>query len=217
MTAQHRSAIRRAPAAVATAVAAALVLTACGSSSDNSAKSTASASASSSAAAHNTADVTFATDMIPHHRQAVEMAALAAGRASSASVKTLAEKIEKAQDPEINTMSGWLKAWGKDVPTDTASSMGSSMGSMPGMASSGTTTGTGMMSSADMTMLKKASGKAFDSAFLTMMVQHHQGAVAMAKTELSKGSYGPARTMAQDIISSQTAEISLMKGLLGSK
>jgi uncharacterized protein (DUF305 family) len=212
MTAQHRSAIRRAAAAVATAVAAALVLTACGSS-DNSAKSTASASTSSSAAAHNAADVTFATDMIPHHRQAVEMAGLAAGRASSASVKTLAGTIEKAQDPEINTMSGWLKAWGKDVPTDAASSMGS----MPGMGSSGSTTGTGMMSSADMTMLEKTSGKAFDTAFLTMMIQHHQGAVAMAKTELSKGSYGPARTMAQGIISSQTAEISQMKGLLGSK
>ncbi|WP_372497075.1 DUF305 domain-containing protein [Streptomyces shenzhenensis] len=41
-----------------------------------------------------------------HHRQALEMASLAAGRASSARVKGLATRIEKARDPEITTTTG---------------------------------------------------------------------------------------------------------------
>jgi uncharacterized protein (DUF305 family) len=47
-----------------------------------------------------------------------------------------------------------------------------------------------------MAQLKKLSGTAFDTAFLKMMIQHHQSAVQMAKTEQSKGSYGPAKKLA---------------------
>lgn len=44
----------------------------------------------------NDADVTFARTMIPHHEQAIEMAELAADRASSPEVRELAEEIEAA-------------------------------------------------------------------------------------------------------------------------
>ncbi|MGW2962303.1 DUF305 domain-containing protein [Streptomyces sp. NPDC001220] len=185
-----------------------LALTACGGG-DGTAHSgtpaTAHAGASASgmaAGAHNAQDVTFAQRMIPHHRQALEMAGLAAGRASSARVKDLAARIEKAQDPEIKTMSGWLKAWGEDVP-------------MAGMDHSGHTGMAGMMDDADMTALKKAEGTDFDTMFLTMMVEHHRGAVEMATTERSHGAYAPATGLAGDIVAAQNAEIKQMKQLLG--
>jgi uncharacterized protein (DUF305 family) len=73
----------------------------------------------------------------------------------------------------------------------------------------------GMMDSADMDKLKKASGKDFDSMFLTMMVEHHEGAVEMATTEKAKGEYKAATAMAGDIVTAQNAEISEMKKLLG--
>jgi uncharacterized protein (DUF305 family) len=73
----------------------------------------------------------------------------------------------------------------------------------------------GMMSQSDMDQLKKLSGTAFDTAFLKMMIQHHQGAVAMAKTEQSKGSYGPTKKLAASIITSQSAQIAQMKKMLG--
>jgi len=76
---------------------------------------------------HNTADVTFAQNMIAHHRQAIEMAGLAATRAASPQVKELAGRIEKAQGPEITTMTGWLDSWHE--PT-TAPSSESGMGGM---------------------------------------------------------------------------------------
>ncbi|GHI86619.1 DUF305 domain-containing protein [Streptomyces xanthophaeus] len=213
----HRSPLRRGAAAVTAAAAAALLLAACGSEDSGSAghsghpaaspSVTASATKSPAAAGeHNAADVAFATGMIPHHRQAVEMADLAPGRAESGQVKRLAEEIKKAQDPEIKTLSGWLTAWGEPVPAADAS----------GHAQHGQhDAGGGMMSAEEMDGLRKASGKAFDTAFLELMIKHHEGAVEMARTEQSQGSSAEAKTMAAAIIASQSAEIDTMKGLLG--
>jgi uncharacterized protein (DUF305 family) len=209
-------------ALAATAATAALTLAACGGN-GTSASSTGtghhalptSASASASASAHNAADVTFAKEMIQHHRQAVAMSELAAGRASSAEVKSLATKIKNAQDPEITTMSGWLRSWGEQVPTDMNSDMSGGMNSMQGMDHSGGSSTPGMMSDQDMAALKAKSGKAFDAAFLTMMTGHHEGAVEMAKTEKKQGAYAPAKTLSDSIITAQTAEISQMHKLLG--
>ncbi|MDD9380331.1 DUF305 domain-containing protein [Streptomyces sp. ZAF1911] len=204
-----RSLIRRATAAAA-ATTAALVLAACGGNDNdsgaahnghNSASPSASASAPVRQGDHNAADVTFAKGMIPHHQQAIEMADLAATRAESADVKKLADEIKKAQDPEIKTLSGWLTSWGEQVPAEGAGHGGHDM--------------SGMMSAEEMKQLESSSGKAFDTAFLTMMVKHHEGAVAMAKTEQSDGTYQPAKDMAGAIITSQSAEIARMKTLLG--
>lgn len=72
-----------------------------------------------------------------------------------------------------------------------------------------------MMTADEMDQLGKASGKAFDTAFMELMIKHHEGAVAMAKTEQADGVFPEAKTMAGAIISSQTAEIATMNGLLG--
>jgi len=204
----NRSLTRRAALVAATATAA-LVLAACGNDSDSDSGSSghdmssmSSAPASTEAGAHNSQDVSFAQGMIPHHRQALEMAKMAADQASSAQVRDLAARVEKAQDPEITTMSGWLKSWNEDVPED-----------MPGMDMSGGMPG--MMDTKDMNKLVKASGKEFDTMFLTMMVEHHKGAVEMATTEKNKGKYAAATKMADDIITAQNAEIDEMNKLLG--
>ncbi|MEU9283822.1 DUF305 domain-containing protein [Streptomyces sp. NPDC048275] len=204
---------------VAASVTAALALAACGNDSGNSgsghagghSSASSSASADATAGAPNAQDVSFAQGMIPHHQQALEMAELAADRASSAEVKDLASRIEKAQDPEIKTMSGWLTSWGEDVPT----SSDSTAESMPGMDHSDGSAMPGMMDGSDMDELEKASGTDFDTMFLTMMIEHHEGAVDMATTEKTKGKYGPATSLADDIITAQTAEISEMNKLLG--
>jgi uncharacterized protein (DUF305 family) len=160
--------------------------------------------------AHNAQDVAFAQGMIPHHRQALEMARLAADRSASAEVEDLAARIEKAQDPEITTMTGWLTAWGEEVPEAAGSAE-----SMPGMDHSAHSGMPGMMDGQDMAELEKASGRAFDTRFLTMMVEHHQGAVEMAGTEKADGRYAPAKALADDIVTAQNAEITEMNTLLG--
>lgn len=157
--------------------------------------------AASAAGTFNDADVTFAQAMVPHHQQAVEMAALADGRAADGEVKELAAKIQAAQQPEIDTMTGWLSAWGK--PTSHGDTDGGH-GGMPGM-----------MSDADMAALEAAKGAAFDKQFLTMMIGHHEGAVEMARQEVAQGSNADAKALAQKIITDQQAEIAAMKAILG--
>ncbi|WP_051809430.1 DUF305 domain-containing protein [Actinoplanes subtropicus] len=166
------------------------------------ATATATATASASGA-FNDADVAFAQQMIPHHQQAVRMAAMAKTGARNAQVKELAAKIEQAQQPEIDTMSRWLTAWGQPAS--------GTHSAMPGMGM----TMPGMMSDADLSKLGAAHGAAFDKMFLTMMISHHEGAIAMAQREVAAGADPQAKALAQKIITAQQAEITTMKGLLG--
>jgi uncharacterized protein (DUF305 family) len=194
-------------AAATLVVAGTLTLGACGghdmsSMSGTGGSDSSSPSSSSDATADfNDADVTFTTEMIPHHRQAVEMAELAETRAESPEVKDLAIQIMNAQDPEIETMTGWLTSWGKPVPED-MSGMDMS-GSMPGM-----------MSKDEMASLENTSDADFDQMFLAMMVEHHQGAIEMAKSEQSSGMFPEAIALAKQIESAQTDEIATMQALL---
>lgn len=163
---------------------------------------------------HNDADVAFAQQMVPHHTQAVEMATLASSRASNAKVKALAKRIEAAQGPEIIRMQGWLKDLGKATETPAMGHSNMTGSGMSGANMGGSGTGNGMMSQADMSKLMTAGGADFDRMFLTMMTKHHQGAVAMAKTELAKGKDKDAKALAQSIRDSQTKEITAMGSLL---
>ncbi|MDQ0382006.1 DUF305 domain-containing protein [Amycolatopsis thermophila] len=162
-------------------------------------------SAPAQSATHNDADVTFAQEMIQHHQQALDMAKLVPTRSTNNQVKDLASRIERAQDPEIQQMQGWLTQWNAAMST---------MPSMSGMHMPSTSSMPGMMSDADMQMLEHASGAEFDKMWLQMMVEHHQGAVEMARTELANGANADAKALAQAIIDAQTAEITEMQQLL---
>ena len=75
--------------------------------------------------------------------------------------------------------------------------------------------GSGMMTSQDMDSLMSLSGAEFDRQWLTMMIEHHQGAVEMAEKEIADGSNDEAVAMARTIVETQNAEISRMQQLLG--
>ncbi|MEQ4723184.1 DUF305 domain-containing protein [Nonomuraea sp. B19D2] len=145
----------------------------------------------------NNADVRFTQMMIAHHQQAIQMAELASTRASNTEVKDLAEKIKASQQPEIETMQGWLEAWGKPMPTG---DMGHEM--------------PGGMSDADMQKLEKAQGAAFDKQFLKLMIVHHRGAITMARAERKRGENPQAKQLAEKIISDQQAEVEQMRKML---
>jgi uncharacterized protein (DUF305 family) len=151
-------------------------------------------------AAFNRADVAFATGMIPHHQQAIDMAKLASTRAGSQQVKDLAGRIEKAQDPEIETMSNWLMDWGQPVP--------------PRDAGGGHGQHAGMMSEQEMNNLMAASGKDFDRMFLEMMIRHHQGAIQMSTDLQRDGQHPDVKKLADKIAIDQAAEVKEMQDLL---
>ena len=197
-------------ALILAAPALALALSSCGgdqSSAPGAAAGPASPGASGSSAAalavgFNQQDTTFASNMIQHHGQAVQMADLVASRSTDQKVIDLAAKIKAAQAPEIATMNSWLKSWGMpEVEDMSGMDMG---GSMPGM-----------MSAADLADLAAAKGAEFDRMFLTMMVAHHEGAITMAKEQVTKGKNADAKALAGKVVADQSAEIAQIRGMLG--
>ena len=183
----------------AVALTATLALSSCAGGSPSS--DSANPSASQTTAAFNSADVTFAQMMIPHHEQAVQMSDdLLAKDGIDQSVVDLATEIKAAQEPEITQLQDWLTAWGED--DDSMSGMGHGSD--------------GMMSDDDMMALQDASGVEASTLFLEQMTVHHEGAVAMAQLEIDDGENADAQAMAADIVKTQTAEIAVMAELLAS-
>ncbi len=197
---------RRVLLAGAAGIAALAVAAGCGNGGHGSAPSTghgsgatASSAAPGSGAAFNDADVTFAQNMIPHHKQAVQMADLAASRAADPEIKQLAVQIKAAQDPEIKTLTGWLTGWGKPVEPP----QGHGGHAMPGM-----------MSDAEMGKLTAAKGKDFDRMFAQMMIAHHNGAIQMAKDEQANGAHPEAEALAATIERTQADEVGKLEKIL---
>jgi uncharacterized protein (DUF305 family) len=204
-------ALRRSTALVAV-VALSFGLAACGDSDGGSNASEAQTAANGDV--FNSADVTFATDMIPHHAQAIEMVTLTDTRTLDPEVKQLADNIREAQSPEVETMVDWLTLWGEEIPETSIdhTNAGHDMSDMPSMESSDMP---GMMSADDMQALANAPDAEFQDMWLEMMMEHHQGAIEMAKTEQADGKYPDALSLAESMESSQQAEIEQIKSLLG--
>jgi uncharacterized protein (DUF305 family) len=162
-------------------------------------------SSAETTAQFNDADVMFAQMMYPHHAQAVEMADLVQGRTTNPQIIELAAAIKSAQGPEMTQLQQWLAQWGKPAPTTGADMGGMDHGGSGGMS--------GMMSEQDMTDLAGKNGAEFDQAWLTMMIEHHTGAIEMANTEIADGSNEQAKQLARTIVQTQQTEIDTMKAL----
>ena len=204
--------------AAGTLLAVTATLSACGSddgSTTGSASSGSSSASPSSATSEefNEADVTFASQMIVHHASAVHMAKMVDDKEVGPEVARLADAIEAAQTPEIEQMSSWLEEWGEPVP-DVRDMMSGMDGMDMGDMDMGDMDMPGMMSAEDMSALAAAKGAEFETMWLQMMVEHHQGAVEMAETEQTDGQHPPAIDLAKQIESSQTEEIADMESML---
>lgn len=157
------------------------------------------------------ADVDFMQGMIMHHSQAVEMTALISSHTEDKDVRAIGAKISSSQADEIRMMQRWLAARGQ------ATSMG--MAGMPGMDMSGNTMPLmpGMLSAEQMEALRKAHGTEFNRLFLSGMIQHHGGALAMVKDLFNNAGAGQDAEIfdfATDVDNSQRAEIRIMQKLL---
>ncbi len=163
---------------------------------------------------HNDADVEFATAMIEHHAQAIQMANFTIGREGlDPEIAGLAEQVRVDQTEEIDTLSAWLEEWGEPVPetgfatgdghTHSEDTGSDDHGDMPGMASD-----------ADMDALAEAPDDEFEEQWLAMMVEHHEGAVAMAEEVADAGESPEVEELAGSIKADQRSEIEDMTSWL---
>ncbi|GAA1023476.1 hypothetical protein Aple_095580 [Acrocarpospora pleiomorpha] len=144
---------------------------------------------------YNDADVTFAASMIPHHLQALDLTQLAGTRAHDMWVRDLAGRVRSQREPEIRVLKGLLDTWGEQpLPRDQK---------LPGG-----------VTQAKMTELAAASGAAFDRMFITLMIDHHEGTLALARSEQEQGAHADAKALAGGILVTQEAELKEMKKYL---
>jgi uncharacterized protein (DUF305 family) len=159
------------------------------------------------AASYAPADVTFMQDMIMHHQQAVDMAALVKDRTNRTELVTIAGRIESSQADEIAFMQGWLAERSEATANPAMKGHGSHAHHM--MA--------GMASPEQMKALAAARGVEFDRQFLTLMIAHHEGALEMVKDLLKQPGSAADPVLFQftaDIENEQQGEIDRMDTLL---
>ncbi len=155
---------------------------------------------------YSPADVQFVQDMIPHHHQALEMAALVADRTNNPAIIEAAGRISGSQTDEIAFMQQWLNERGEDVTEPTAHHAMHTTHKMAGMATP-----------EQMMQLAASNGSDFDKLFLELMIAHHDGAVKMVERllELPGTAYDPTLfDFTTDVTNDQTAEIEKMNALL---
>ena len=140
-------------------------------------------------------DFMFAQNMIPHHKQAIDMSKLALKNGAGTEVKSMAKAIIAAQKREIAQMKYWLTA------TKSSTMMDHNMGM------------SGMLTESQMKTLKSLKGSKFDKAYLEAMIAHHIGALEMV-SYLDATKNAEAKKLAKDIKSGQSAEIASMKKML---
>jgi uncharacterized protein (DUF305 family) len=159
---------------------------------------------------YTAADVHFLAGMIGHHAQAVLIAGWAPAHGAREAVRVLCERIVVAQNDEIAFAQRWLREHDEFVPP--ADPRGHVM---PGMDHPMLMPG--MLTPEQMAQLDAARGRAFDRLFLTFMIQHHQGALAMVAQLLAvpgAAQDGPVFRFAADVHADQTTEIDRMNRML---
>ena len=146
-------------------------------------------------------DLRFLDEMIAHHAMGVRMTQHMVEDSARPEMRDLAQRIISAQQREITQMQAWRQAWYPNAPRGT----GMGTGMMGGMM------GSGMMGGMMRQMHPNAD---LDLMFLQMMIPHHEDAISMANTALQQAQRPEIKTLAQAIVTTQTAEIEEMRGYL---
>ena len=158
------------------------------------------------------ADIDFMSGMISHHAQAIKMASWAPTHDASPALVRMAERIVVGQADEIQLMQMWLRDRLQPVPEADPAGMKMMHGDMEHVMLM-----PGMLSEGQMKELDAARGKEFDRLFLTYMIQHHRGAIAMVRTLFSAHGAAQDETVfkfANDVEIDQTEEIQRMQLML---
>lgn len=145
-------------------------------------------------------DLQFIDSMVHHHEGAVMMSKMAFEKTENAELKPFLQKIIDDQDKEIARMKEWREKWYPGNPP--ALNM-----EMPGMKMGSEKMGTGSHEKE----MQAMTGKDFDLHFIDMMIPHHEGAAVMAKDALQKAEHAEIKTLSDEVIREQEAEIKQMR------
>lgn len=172
----------------------------------------------------NAADWAFLREMIHHHQQSVDMAAMVDIRGSRYEVKTLAAELQRAQRDQIAAMSGWLRDRESldpvpsfdPVPDDGQrfSPEGPTSGPSVSPSASKPAVVAGVATAAEMSALARAGGAELDSLFLELLLRHHRRSVELAAEHRAVGADREVARLADEIVGTHQDRIDALGRLL---
>lgn len=150
----------------------------------------------------NDRDVLYAQLMLPHSRQAVDLANLALETATGASdaVKVVATRIKIEHASEIERMTLLLRGWKRPLTY--------------GPTLDGVQLRTGILTDKQVDYITSLRNSAFNNEYMESMISHHEGSIDMARVLLLKGRNASLRTLANSVITNRQATIDQMNDLL---
>lgn len=137
-------------------------------------------------------EVRFMTTMIDHHQMAIEMAEICLAKAVNEELRGMCQDIIAAQSAEIQQMQSWLQEWYGITYQPT-------------------------MKPRDRKMLERLaslSGAEFEIAFMEILIKHHEKAIKEARHCLDKAAHAELRSLCENIIATQSAEIAQLQAWL---
>lgn len=141
----------------------------------------------------NDNDRSFIAAMVPHHELGIRMIDDAVPRVSDVRLRRMIFKMSAYHDAEMHVMQRLLDEWRVDP-----------VAYFPGWIGPDA-----------LTALSSQSGRAYDVGWLTLMIEHHLGAVALARSQVATGGVDDLRSLARRIDATQRAEIDSMTQLRG--
>ena len=170
------------------------------------------------------ADAGFARDMQTHHNQAVQLSMIVRDNSTNEAVRSIAYDIATTQSQQSGQLFALLRTWGlpqtserpemawmEDMATEESAHAGHGSGTQEHAWDS-----MGMATPDQISQLEAARGTEADRLFLTLMIRHHQGGVAMAEAALERAHNPIILDFAQKVVTAQTAEIKALTNLLDS-
>jgi uncharacterized protein (DUF305 family) len=133
-------------------------------------------------------DAQFIDSMIEHHQGAIDMAETALEESQRPEIRTLAQNIIDTQQQEIEQMQSWREQWYPDV--EETGGLHMDMGAME---------------------LTGDTNRPFEQRFIEAMIEHHQGAIDMAREAQTRAEHAEVRQLAEEIIQAQQTEIQMME------
>lgn len=156
-------------------------------------------------AGFNEADIAFATDMVPHHAQAIDLSRTATERSANPEVVRVAQQIVAVAQPELNILNVFLVQWNENPENGTGAGAG-------GTAEDTDLPGT--VDDATVARLGSLSGPEFDKLWLQSMIEQNRGAIEIANAEIADGANVDAVSIARTIVAGQQAQIAQMTQIL---
>lgn len=189
------------------ALAGAAVLTGCGG--DEPEDRPAAVATADNGDVYNEVDVELATELIPHHAEALVLVDLTRGRDLHPDLRKLRQELLASRGAEIETMTQWLTAWDKPVPETARDHANAGHGD-----DQGDDHDHGAAGGDDLEQLEELEGEDFQRTWLELLREHQEEGAELAEEAADGGRFRPAVQLARKSAAAQREDVERIDALL---